>query len=61
MDPSCRVLDVACGVGNVAEEIREGGGYNNIDGLDPVKGYLETAQAKKLYKVESSTYDFFFK
>ena len=48
---SARILDVACGTGIVAEELRQRGGYDNIDGLDPVKGYLETAQDKKLYRV----------
>ena len=45
-----RILDVACGTGIVAEELRPHG-YDNIDGLDPVKGYLATAQDKKLYRV----------
>ena len=47
---NARILDVACGTGIVAEELRQHG-YDNIDGLDPVKGYLETAQDKKLYRV----------
>ena len=51
---SARILDVACGTGIVAEELRQRGGYDNIDGLDPVRGYLETAQDKKLYRVRSN-------
>ena len=47
-----RILDVACGTGIVAEELRPHG-YDNMDGLDPVKGYLETAQHKKLYRVSA--------
>ena len=48
-----RILDVACGTGIVAEELRPHG-YDNIDGLDPVKGYLATAQDKKLYRVRAN-------
>lgn len=44
----CRILDLACGVGNVAEDLGEAG-YRNVDGMDPVLGYLETARARKLY------------
>ena len=36
---------MACGVGAVAEEIAMYG-YKNVDGLDPIKGYLEAAQSK---------------
>ena len=49
-----RILDVACGTGIVAEELRPHG-YDNMDGLDPVKGYLETAQHKNLYRVSASS------
>ena len=51
---NARILDVACGTGIVAEELRPHG-YDNIDGLDPVKGYLETAQDKKLYRVRGAS------
>lgn len=51
-----RILDLACGVGVVAEELRNHG-YINIDGLDPVKGYLATAQEKKLYRVSKKEKD----
>ncbi len=44
-----RILDVACGIGVVAEELKPFG-YDNIDGLDPVEGYLVAAKAKGLYK-----------
>ena len=40
-----RIMDMACGVGAVAEEIALYG-YKNVDGLDPIKGYLEAAQSK---------------
>ena len=40
-----RIMDMACGVGAVAEEIAMYG-YKNVDGLDPIKGYLEAAQSK---------------
>ena len=47
---SVRILDLACGTGIVAEELKSQG-YHDIDGLDPVEGYLTTAQASHLYKV----------
>ena len=50
VDQNVRILDLACGVGIVAEDIAKYG-YTNVDGLDPVKGYLEAAQAKGIYKV----------
>lgn len=50
LDKSIRILDVACGTGIVAEELRNHG-YSNIDGLDPVAGYLKVAEYKRLYKV----------
>ena len=49
LDKSVRVFDVACGTGAVAEELAAHG-YKNIDGLDPMKGYLEVAREKNLYK-----------
>ena len=39
---------MACGVGAVAEEIAMYG-YKNVDGLDPIKGYLEAAQSKGVF------------
>ena len=39
---------MACGVGAVAEEIAMYG-YKNVDGLDPIKGYLEAAQSKGIF------------
>ncbi len=50
LERGVRVLDVACGVGNMAEDLSHQG-YTNIDGLDPVQGYLDTAKSKGLYKV----------
>ena len=50
LDKDVRIIDVACGIGIVAEEIASHG-YTNIDGLDPSKGYIEVAKSKKLYKV----------
>ena len=43
-----RIMDMACGVGAVAEEIAMYG-YKNVDGLDPIKGYLEAAQSKGIF------------
>ena len=51
LDKEVRIIDVACGIGIVAEEIASHG-YKNIDGLDPSKGYIEVAKSKKLYKVK---------
>lgn len=53
LDKDVKILDVACGVGVVAEELAVHG-YRNIDGLDPVQGYLEAAQEKHLYKVSDA-------
>lgn len=52
LDKDVRIIDVACGTGIVAEELRSHG-YTNIDGLDPVEGYLQVAQSKHLYKVRT--------
>ena len=49
LDKSVKIIDVACGIGNVAAEL-VAEGYDNIDGLDPVKGYLEVAKQRNLYK-----------
>ncbi len=46
---SALILDVACGVGNVAADLRDAG-YHRLDGMDPVRGYLETAAASGLYR-----------
>ena len=50
LDKNVRIIDVACGVGIVAEEIGEFG-YRNVDGLDPSKGYVAVVQARGIYKV----------
>ena len=51
LETDVRIMDMACGVGAVAEEIAIYG-YKNVDGLDPIKGYLEAAQLKgEEYKV----------
>jgi len=69
-DKSSRILDLACGPGNVAFILRDHG-YTNIDGLDPSSGLLAAAQEKGLYKkticayvtpdtptpIENDTYD----
>ena len=47
-----RIIDVACGIGIVAEDISKHG-YLNVDGLDPSRGYLEVANSKKIYKVQN--------
>merc|ERR1711997_150885 len=44
-----KILDVACGAGNVAFILKEHD-YTNIDGLDPSQGLLDAAMTKKLYK-----------
>merc|ERR1712062_927693 len=48
-DKSTKILDMACGPGNVAFILREHG-YTNIDGLDPSSGLLAAAQEKGLYQ-----------
>ncbi len=52
LDRDVRIIDVACGIGIVAEDISKHG-YTNVDGLDPSRGYLEVANSKKIYKVRS--------
>ncbi len=47
-----RIIDIACGTGIVAEDLREHH-YTNIDGLDPSKGYIEVARTKGIYKVSN--------
>ncbi len=49
LPPTARILEFACGTGVVAEELLPHG-YENVDGLDPIKGYLETAKSKNLYR-----------
>ena len=49
LDKSVRIIDVACGTGAVAEELKKHG-YNNIDGLDPQKGYIEVCKQNNLYQ-----------
>jgi 2-polyprenyl-3-methyl-5-hydroxy-6-metoxy-1,4-benzoquinol methylase len=56
LDRGVRIIDVACGIGVVAEELAPHG-YNNIDGLDSSKGYIEVAKSKNLYKVSSILFD----
>ncbi|GFS13115.1 Williams-Beuren syndrome chromosomal region 27 protein [Elysia marginata] len=65
-----RIMDMACGTGLVAEDLRSRG-YENIDGVDPAAGMLEVAREKGLYRntwcayvgtgkqlpIEDSTYD----
>ena len=50
LDKDVRIIDVACGVGIVAEEIGKVG-YRNIDGLDPSRGYIKVVEARGIYKV----------
>ena len=50
LDKDVRIIDVACGVGIVAEEIGKDG-YRNIDGLDPSRGYIKVVEARGIYKV----------
>ena len=46
---SCRVLDIGCGKGHVAEYLREDG-FLHITGMDCSKSLLQIAQAKKAYE-----------
>lgn len=55
LDRDVRIIDVACGIGVVAEDLAPHG-YKNIDGLDSSKGYIEVAKSKGLYKVSSFIY-----
>ena len=60
LDKNVRIIDVACGVGIVAEEIGKFG-YKNIDGLDPANGYITVVKARGIYKViQSCAYVLFF-
>jgi len=70
-DKNTKILDLACGPGNVAFILRNEHGYTNIDGLDPSSGLLAAAQEKGLYQkticayvtpdtptpIENDTYD----
>ena len=49
-----KILDVACGAGNVAYLLKDNG-YTNIDGLDPSQGKL-----KQYYFISKWTYFVFF-
>jgi len=65
-----KILDVACGPGNVAFILKQKG-YTNMDGLDPSSGLLDAAMKKELYNkticcyvtpddptpIEDNTYD----
>ncbi|KAK3791714.1 hypothetical protein RRG08_053925, partial [Elysia crispata] len=44
-----RIMDMACGTGLVAEDLKSRG-YHNIDGVDPAQGMLEVAREKGLYR-----------
>ncbi len=55
LDREVRIIDVACGIGIVAEDLAQHG-YTNIDGLDPSKGYIEVAKSKGLYRVSRSVH-----
>jgi len=44
-----KILDMACGPGNVAFIMKDLA-YTNIDGLDPSQGLLDAAMQKKLYQ-----------
>merc|ERR1712008_69115 len=46
---AAKILDLACGPGNVAAILKEHG-YTHVDGLDPSSGLLAAAQAKGLYQ-----------
>jgi len=44
-----KILDLACGPGNVAFILKDHG-YDNIDGLDPSQGLLDAGMEKKLFR-----------
>lgn len=70
LDKNVKIIDVACGAGNVPYILKDHG-YTNVDGLDPSQGLLDAADKKGLYKkticcyvtpdektpVEDGTYD----
>ena len=47
LDKSVKIIDIACGTGAVAVELREKG-YTNIDGLDPMRGYIEVVKLERI-------------
>jgi len=49
IEKDAKILDVACGPGNVAFILKDHG-YSNVDGLDPSQGLLDAGQKKKLFK-----------
>ena len=49
LDKNSKIIDVACGAGNVPFILKDHG-YTNIDGLDPSQGLLDAAMKKGLYK-----------
>lgn len=49
LNSDVKILDVACGAGNVAHILKQQG-YTNIDGLDPSTGLLDAANNKNLYR-----------
>ena len=49
MDKKVKIIDVACGAGNVALLLKEKG-FQHIDGLDPSQGLLDAAVKKGLYE-----------
>ncbi|GFO19652.1 Williams-Beuren syndrome chromosomal region 27 protein [Plakobranchus ocellatus] len=65
-----RIMDMACGTGLVAEDLKAHG-FHNIDGVDPSQGMLQVAIEKGIYKntwcayvgtgkqlpIEDNTYD----
>lgn len=56
LDKNVKIIDVACGAGNVPYILKDHG-YTNVDGLDPSQGLLDAADKKGLYKY---VYSFFF-
>lgn len=49
LDKNVKILDVACGAGNVPYLLKDHG-YTNVDGLDPSQGLLDAANKKGLFK-----------
>jgi len=49
VDKQAKILDMACGPGNVAYILKDHD-YTNIDGLDPSQGLLDAAMEKGLYR-----------
>ncbi|XP_076819520.1 methyltransferase-like protein 27 [Clavelina lepadiformis] len=48
---NCKILDIACGTGLVAQGLRNDGFKGSIDGIDGSEGMLKIAEEKGLYQI----------